>query len=197
MNARLESLVSSLRQNHHSITFIKKSISSIANSDVGECKRLIGSADIICTATPSFQPLFPGHYIKSGAHVNLIGSYTPSMMEIDKELVDRAGIIMVDSKQACMVEAGDLIAARTHQDRIMELGELIEFQTHSMKSTGGHEVGEYTIVEDKCQLVRKSGDVTMFKSVGIGIQDVAIACLVVKFAEENGIGTHIESYDVL
>lgn len=196
MNSRLEKLVSTLKQNHPTVTFISKSLSAITSSDNEECKRLIGSADIICTATPSLRPLFPGHYVKSGTHLNLIGSYTPSMMEIDKELVDRAGIVIVDSKDACIVEAGELICAGVHQDRMMELGELVEFQARSMTLAGEHEVvREYAIAEEKCQLIQNSGDVTIFKSVGVGIQDVAIASLVVRLAEERGLGTRIQAYD--
>lgn len=194
LNTRLDSLVFSLRQTHPSVNFITKPIPSNGLFDE-EGESLIRGADIICTATPSLHPLFPGHYVKSGAHINLIGSYTPSMIEIDKELVNRAGLIMVDSKEACLVEAGDLIAAQVHQDRMIELGELVEIPAISAMSTA-RTMNRYTIVDEKRRSIKNSGDVTIFKSVGVGVQDVAIANLVVQFAEKNSIGTTILDYDI-
>jgi ornithine cyclodeaminase len=100
----------------------------------------------------------------------------------------------VDSKDACSLEAGDLISAGVGEDKMIELGELVTLDDPTEGTTAPH-AGGFKAVEERCSLVRKAGDVTIFKSVGIGIQDVAIASLVIKFAEETQVGVWVESYD--
>lgn len=60
-------------------------------------------ASIVVTATSSTVPLFPSSFVSPGTHLCLIGSYKPTMHEIDSELVLRAGKVIVDSKEACEV----------------------------------------------------------------------------------------------
>lgn len=164
-------------------------------------------ANIIICATSSTSPLFPSSWVRVGTHVVLIGSYTPEMHECDRELVQRAinpswkdsiggsqrprQILLVDSREACMLEAGELIDARIEKDQIAEIGELVMF--------GGS--GELIYSQDEQNDEENDGasgvgPITMFKSVGVGVQDVVIACAVVAKAEELGIGTRIEGYDV-
>jgi ornithine cyclodeaminase/alanine dehydrogenase-like protein (mu-crystallin family) len=119
----------------------------------------VEGADVICCATPSTAPLFDGSRVGSGAHINAIGSFTPTMRELPPDVLARATVIAVDKIEAAMEEAGDLLQAiesgHITQDRLVELGTL---------------------------LARGSLDVengpTVFKSVGIGAQDWAIADLV-------------------
>jgi ornithine cyclodeaminase/alanine dehydrogenase-like protein (mu-crystallin family) len=98
------------------------------------------------------------------------------MTEVETSLIRRAGLLIVDSRSACMVEAGELIAALVRPEDVHEVGELV--------GAGG------------LPLPDLSGDrVTIFKSVGLGVQDVAIAKLVVDLAENRGIGCKLNSYD--
>ena len=82
--------------------------------DPGQCagRGRLGSrrrdADIICTATTSLTPVFDGRLLKPGAHVNAIGSFLPTMQEIDSITLQRARIF-VDSREAVLAEAGDFI----------------------------------------------------------------------------------------
>ncbi len=124
--------------------------------------------------------------------------------EIDTDLVKRAGKIVVDQKSACMVgrdirssifsllltslccqaEAGELISASCTKSDLVEIGELLDIKGKSWTPRAG-------IVQD----IRQSGNITIFKSVGVGVQDVAIACAVVDRALKDGIGRRIEDYD--
>ena len=83
-------------------------------------------------------------------------------------------------------EAGELIAAGCTEADLVELGQLYDYagdQSH------------WTPRRDMTEGIRASGDVTIFKSVGVGVQDVVIACAVVQRAVEEGIGHVIEDYD--
>jgi len=144
----------------------------------GDTDAVVGAADIICTATSSTSLLFPAALVKPGAHLNLIGSFTPHMKEIGVELVQRAGPVIVESAEAALAEAGELIEARYARENVVEIGKLV--------SSG----------EERRSFGSRAGDVTIFKSVGIGLQDVAIASLVVEKAKELGLGTTIDSYDM-
>ncbi|KIJ67162.1 hypothetical protein HYDPIDRAFT_107876 [Hydnomerulius pinastri MD-312] len=180
-NARLETLLSSLRQSHPSKTF-----TSFTSGDEG-VKNAVQRADIICTATSSTEPLFPTDWVSPGTHLNLVGSFTPEMHEVDDQLINRAGKIVVDSRDACAIEAGELIAAgkaKNPKESMIELGELVE------KGDNGTFVPRVALTEG----LRVPEGVTIFKSVGVGLQDVAIASLVVSRAEQMGQGTRIDGY---
>jgi ornithine cyclodeaminase/alanine dehydrogenase-like protein (mu-crystallin family) len=134
----------------------------------------IRDADIICTATTSRTPVFDGHDLKPGAHVNGIGSFTPDMQEIDSVTIQRARVV-VDSREAALVEAGDLIVPLeagfitiAHIDT--ELGEIIN----------GSKPGRV-----------KADEITFFKSVGVAVQDAMAARLVVSNGLAMGLGTMV------
>ncbi len=68
----------------------------------------VQEADIVCTATTSLTPVFEDRAIKAGTHISAVGSYTPDMQEVPAETIARARVV-VDSRAACLEEAGDLI----------------------------------------------------------------------------------------
>lgn len=110
-----------------------------------------GAADIIVTATSSTVPLFRGTDAKRGSHVILIGSYKPHMHEVDGELLRRAGsgkegAVLVDAREACAQEAGELIAAGVQESGMAELGEILGDSARAKE-------------------VRGKGELTVFKSV--------------------------------
>ncbi|KAG7446271.1 NAD(P)-binding protein [Guyanagaster necrorhizus] len=166
MNSRLQGLMTRLATTCPGVEL------EAASQD--RVKDLLASADIIVTATPALEPLFPSSWVRSGTHVVLIGSYKKEMHEVDRALIERAfkGILLVDSREACFAEAGEL----EEGDPVVEIGEIRQWRR-----------GDY--VEDF------GGPVTMFKSVGVGLQDVAIACAVVERAESLGVGLVVEGYD--
>jgi alanine dehydrogenase len=132
-------------------------------------------ADIIVTATPARTPLFDADDVREGTHVNAIGAFMPDMIEVPQALVARAKVI-VDSREACMAEAGDLlmpmrdgVIASTHI--YAELGELV----------AGRKPGRAGPTE-----------ITFFKSVGNAVQDLAVGRLALTRAEAQGYGHVVE-----
>jgi len=122
-------------------------------------------ADIICVATSSTEPLIKGEWLLPGVHVDLIGSFTPAMREVDDALIGRADAIWVDSLVAAQ-ESGDLvgpIAAGVirEQDIRGDLRQLVAGETRKRRS---------------------ESDITVFKAVGLALCDLAAAELVVRQA---------------
>jgi len=135
----------------------------------------VQEADIICTATTSFQPVFDDQDLKAGVHINGIGSYTPEMQEVPSETVRRA-VVFVDSRQASLAEAGDLI-----------------IPLKKRHISGTHikgEIGE--LASGKIQGRTSDEEVTFFKSVGVAVQDMAVAKLVFDRSQELGLGLEVE-----
>ncbi|KAH0580482.1 hypothetical protein H2248_001981 [Termitomyces sp. 'cryptogamus'] len=155
----------------------------------------VSSASLIICATSATVPLFPAAWVRTGTHVVLVGSYTPAMREVERALVLRAvgtpSRLLVDSQEVCAIEAGELIDAGLDPSQVREIGECVYFEAGDLRLDSVlavRETGSEEILAD--------GPITMFKSVGVGLQDVAIACAVVDRAEKMEIGTRIPNYDV-
>ena len=118
-------------------------------------------ADIICTATPSTESLFKHEHIKKGAHINAVGSFKPVMREIPSETIIEAKVV-VDSVGSSKKEAGDLILAAKET----------QWSFDNIYS----EIGQ--IASGKVSGRSNDNEITIFKSVGLGIQDLAISELV-------------------
>jgi len=131
-----------------------------ARSDPDEA---VSWADIVTTATPSRAPLFSASSVRDGTHLNAIGAFTPEMCEIPAGVV-RSAFVVVDDRNAAAAEAGDLIQAGRVADATV--GDLLAGRVRSWDQS-----------------------VTLFKSVGIGSQDVAAAVRALQLAEGMGLGT--------
>jgi alanine dehydrogenase len=131
--------------------------------------------DIIITATTSREPVVNGHWIAEGTHLNAIGSNFISKAEIDAVGVRRCESIVVDSKDQARLEAGDFVQpledGSIHWADIHELGHVI--------------VGRYTGRAHP-------QDVTLFKSLGIAIEDIAVAAKVYAKAVATGVGRKVD-----
>jgi ornithine cyclodeaminase/alanine dehydrogenase len=131
---------------------------------------------IIACATTSKTPIFNGQWLREGAHINGIGShFGPGTKEIDGTAVKRARVI-VDSKEACLKEAGDLIDPI--KDGLISEDHIVA------------ELGEVIIGKKKGRLAED--EITFFKSVGLALQDISTANLVYQTALKRGIGTQLE-----
>jgi alanine dehydrogenase len=135
----------------------------------------IADADIICTATTSETPVFDGTGLKPGAHINAIGSYTPSMQEVDVTTIKKA-LVVVDSREAVLAETGDLLVP-----------------------IGRGEIGADVIHAELGQIInrersgRTSADqITYFKSVGLAVQDAVAAGRALARAKARGLGQTID-----
>lgn len=118
------------------------------------------AADVLCTATRAIEPLFDGTLVKPGAFIAAIGSSKPAARELDDSLLARADLIVVEWLPAAQSEAGEFVRAAPgtiDPGRVVELGKLL--------------VGA-TLFE------RRSHDIIVYKSVGVGLEDVALANLV-------------------
>lgn len=131
--------------------------------------------DIVITATTSSDPVLFGDWLSDGTHMNVVGSNFISKVEIDAAAIKRTKLITVDSKEQARLEAGDFHAAITagafKWSEVKEIGQVI----------AGHTPGRAS-----------ASDITLFKSVGIAIEDVATAAKVVARAKEQKIGKWID-----
>jgi ornithine cyclodeaminase/alanine dehydrogenase-like protein (mu-crystallin family) len=134
----------------------------------------LAGADIVCTATTSVEPVFADRDVAPGTHINAVGSYKPTVREIPAETVRRARVV-VDHRPAALAEAGDLIIP-------MEQG-LIE-KNHIFAELGDIVAGIKKGRESPEQ-------VTLFKSVGVAVQDMAAANQVLAGAERLNLGTDL------
>jgi ornithine cyclodeaminase len=120
----------------------------------------VRAADVICTCTRATEPLFDGAWVKPGAFVAAIGASKPQARELDDTLLQRADLIVVEWLTAAQAEAGEFVRAAAgilDPARVVELGKLLVHGT------------SYS---------RRSNDIVIYKSVGIGLEDVALANLV-------------------
>jgi ornithine cyclodeaminase/alanine dehydrogenase-like protein (mu-crystallin family) len=120
----------------------------------------VRGADVVLTATTSSTPVLSGEWLSPGAHINAVGAPRPDWRELDDEVLRQARIY-VDSREAAMKESGDAIAA----------GEIFA------------EVGE--VVSGTKPRRRSAEEVTLFKSLGLAVEDVATAELVYRKALEE------------
>ena len=136
--------------------------------------RAVRGADVVCTATTSRAPVFADADLQPGTHLNAIGAYTPEMQEIPLETVRRAKIV-IDHHEAALAEAGDLLIP-------MDQGIIAPDHIHA-------ELGE--IVAGTKAGRESSEEITLFKSVGVAVQDVATATAVLEAARDSGLGTDV------
>jgi ornithine cyclodeaminase len=119
----------------------------------------IADTDIICCATSSTTPLFDADALPTTVHVNAIGAFRPTMRELPRKLLATASVVMVDQREAALEESGEVIDAITSgaltETDLLELGPAL--------STPPTAQGR-----------------TVFKSVGVGAQDWAIAAALAK-----------------
>lgn len=131
--------------------------------------------DVVCTATNSREPVLLGEWVSPGQHLNVIGSNFLAKSEIDVEVVRRATVVAIDSKDQGRLEAGDLVAALDQGVLewidVAELGRVVAMRAPGRQSPQ---------------------DVTLFKSLGIGLEDVAVAIRVYQKAKEAGVGRWVE-----
>jgi alanine dehydrogenase len=134
-------------------------------------REVVEAADVLCTLTPSPQPIVLGDWLREGMHVNVVGAPPrPSYQEIDTDAVTRCQLV-VDDAGVAMAESGVLAAALA--DGALPPGPLTE-------------LGEVLTGAKKGR--RSAQQITMYLSVGVGIQDVVTARLVVDVARELGLG---------
>ncbi len=136
----------------------------------------VTGADVVLTATTSTRPVFPGDRLEPGVHISGVGSYTPQMQEVDETTLLRADKVVVDSVEAAWEEAGDLIIP-------LEQGRITRSIVYA-------EIGE--IIAGKKPGRESEKEITFFKTVGLAVQDMAVARLVYDRAVAGKLGTWVD-----
>lgn len=148
--AKAEALAAGLASEHASSQLHFESVSSLEGG--------VRESQLICCATTSTEPLIKESWLQSGTHLDLVGGFKPNMREVDDASVKRARIL-VDTYAGAVAEAGDLVQPMqrgliTRADIQAELAELLR--------------GEK-------QVRQSERDITLFKSVGTALEDLAAA----------------------
>jgi ornithine cyclodeaminase len=146
-------------------------IRSWSRRDGGTAEAVVRGADVVCTCTSASAPILQREWLAPGTHVNAVGSSLRTVRELDTETMV-AGSLFVDRRESTLNESGDLLLAGLGEEHIRaELGEVL---------TGSHP--GRTDPEE----------LTVFKSLGLAVEDLAAAELVVAKAREEGLGTEVE-----
>ena len=137
--------------------------------------RACAENDIIVAASSSKTPVFEGVWLAQGTHINGIGSHSPDARELDTKTIERAKLVP-DYASACLAEAGDLIIP-------IQEGAITEDHIHAS-------LGE--VVAGLKPGRESNEEITLFKSVGLAVQDAATAARVFELAQAAGVGVEIE-----
>jgi ornithine cyclodeaminase len=140
----------------------------------GSVEDALDGADIVCTTTASPAPIVPGALLRPGMHINAVGSSVPFARELDSEAMATSRIF-VDRRESTLNESGDFLMARddgviTDESIIAEIGDVLNGSAEGRRS---------------------ADEITLFKSLGLAVEDIAAADLVYRNALELESGTHI------
>ena len=138
-------------------------------------REAVAGADIVCTTTSSKVPILAGEWLSPGAHLNVVGSSLPAAREVDAEAVKRSRLF-TDRMESALNEAGDFLLAKK---------EGVVDDSHILG-----EIGELLIGTKAGRTSDR--DITMFKSLGLAVEDVASAHVVWTEAERRNAGTVVE-----
>lgn len=188
---------------------------SAVSTDFGEYDRVlkehVRKADAIFCCTPSIEPLFPAEFLTSrggrqkGRLISAVGSYKAHMAEVHPDILRdevnvqpphrfyhkhtrRSGVVVVDSLDAALKEAGEIIQARVKPNQVVELGELMMVR-HATRKVGEEETAEEKSLREWVE----RGNV-IYKSVGFGLMDLVVGGDLVHLARGRGLGTTVEDF---
>lgn len=144
--------------------------------DVKKAKKVeeLYETDVLCTATPATKPAIFGDQIAPGTHINAVGSNAPTRQEIDSRVLQRSRIF-VDKLEQVMEEAGDIVIP-------LKAGEI------SAEKIAGNICD---VVTGKIPGRESESQITLFKSVGIALEDITTARIAYEKALKAGIGTQV------
>ena len=142
-----------------------------SRGDGGTPEDVLHGADVVCTCTSAREPILRREWLAPGTHVNAVGSSIPTTRELDTETMAAASLF-VDRRESTLNESGDLLLAGLGEEHIQaELGEVL--------------IGAHPGRVNRDEL-------TVFKSLGLAVEDLAAAELIVRKAREQGVGTEVD-----
>jgi ornithine cyclodeaminase/alanine dehydrogenase-like protein (mu-crystallin family) len=121
----------------------------------------VRGADVIVTVTSSKTPVLKGEWLKPGSHVNAVGACRPDWRELDDTAM-QTGILFVDSREGAVTESGDVLLS--HAKIYAELGEALAGK-----------------------VLPRANETTIFKSLGMAVEDITAAMLVYRLATQSGL----------
>ncbi|MBV9329568.1 MAG: ornithine cyclodeaminase family protein [Chloroflexi bacterium] len=143
-------------------------------------REAVAGAGVVVAAVKSAETVLLGEWLEPGVHVNSVGTARRDQREIDPGTFTRSAVVVVDTREGVFGEAGDAVAAREagalDEQRIFELSALVT----------GNAPGR-----------RDASEITLFKSVGTAVQDVAIAARIFEQATARGLGRDLGSFPIL
>lgn len=146
----------------------------VAVEPAASAEELVRGSDLLGTVTTAAQPLFDAEWLEPGTHINAAGSNALIRQELSEAALKRCDLIAVDAVPTALAEAGDLLPllekGRLHPRQMVELGDVI--------------IGRHPGRTD-------AGQITVFESQGMAIQDLAVALRVLAAAEAQGLGVEI------
>jgi ornithine cyclodeaminase len=142
---------------------------------VDSARAAVEGASVICTVTSSREPVLFGDWMAPGAHINAAGSSIKTARELDTKAVVRSRLF-VDRRESTLNEAGDFLMPKAEG-----------------KITDGHILGEIgELVLGTVPGRRSSEEITLFKSLGLAVEDLAVAHYLDRVAREKNVGTLVE-----
>jgi len=161
------------RNHEHARSFAEEAgaRNRLAVESVASAEDAVRGADIVATVTNSPEPVLRRAWLKDGAHINAVGSSTPTAREIDTQTMTAARLF-VDRRESALNEAGDVLIPMSEG----------AFKADHIRA----ELGEVIIGKHPGR--RTPDELTLFKSLGIAVEDVAAAAYVVRRARETGVG---------
>lgn len=160
----------------HREAFVRK-MSTALGVDVraaDSAEAAVRDADIVVSATNATEPVVLGEWLGPGVHINAMGANRLDSRELDDEAIRRCTFITVDSIEQARMEAGDLVQP-------IEQGALRWEAVHELAS----------VVSGKHPGRTRGEDVTLFKSLGLALEDVAVGAFVYERARKEGVGTEV------
>ena len=150
-------------------------LTGLAVEAVATAQEAVAGADLICTVTSATEPVLLGEWVSPGAHINAVGAYTPTTRELDSALVARTSLY-ADRRESLLGEAGEFLIPKAEgligDDHIVgEIGEVLTGRARARTS---------------------ADEITLFKSLGIAVEDLAAAVAVYHAAADRGLGTWID-----
>jgi ornithine cyclodeaminase/alanine dehydrogenase len=142
---------------------------------VATAREAVDGSDMVLAAVKSLETVFYGEWLKPGMHVNSVGTARRDQREIDPVTFQRSAITVVDTREGVFGEAGDAVAAKdvVRPEQVHELSELVVGKAPARSS---------------------AEQITLFKSVGTGVQDIALAAMIYERAKGRGLGMTIDGF---
>lgn len=141
---------------------------------VTSARQAVEDADILVTATTASDPVLFGEWLKPGCHINAIGSNWPTKRELDFSTLQRSSLIVTDSLEQARTEAGDFIIPA--QEGLFDLSRVEELSD---------------VVAGYGPQRETTSDITLYKGLGVALEDIAAAAHVYALAKEKMVGQEL------